>query len=131
MLKEPTDTLQDTLVFAKVSDGFRKAMVRLITDINEIPFKINKPNIILRMKDGAYRLYLFNDSLVKYHRAFVSSDKPFQDVKIISKFPVLPPRFIETATGNHTHLYTGEKTEKRSFEIKLQPGGVTIVDVYC
>jgi len=28
------------------------------------------------------------------------------------------------------HIYTDEKKVKKSFEIKLQPGGVTIIDVY-
>jgi len=129
-VKEPEYTLMDTLVFAKVTTGFRDAMSLLLNKINDVPFDINKPNIILKMKDGAYRLYLFNDSEVKYRRAFVISQKEILDAKIISKFPILPPRYIETATGMLQHIYTDEKKVKKSFEIKLQPGGVTIIDVY-
>ena len=130
-VEEPWYTLMDTLVFAKVTTGFRDAMALLLNKINDSPFEINKPNMVLKMKDGAYRLYLFNDSEVKYHRAFVVSKKEIRDEKIISKFPILPPRYMESATGLLHHLYTGEKIVKRSFEIKLQPGGVTIIDVYC
>ena len=130
-VEEPTFTLMDTLVFAKVTTGFRDAMALLLNKINDSPFEINKPNIVLKMKDGAYRLYLFNDSEVKYHRAFVVSKNEIKDEKIISKFPILPPRYMERAIGSLHHLYNGEKIVKRSFEIKLQPGGVTIIDVYC
>lgn len=128
---EPEYSLKDTLTFSKVTAGFRDAMALLLNEINDSPFVVDKPNMVLQMKDGAYRLYLFNDSEVKYHRAFVISQKEIRNVKIISKFPILPPRYLEEPKGALCHLYTGEKTEKRRFEIKLQPGGVTIVDVYC
>ncbi len=127
---EPNYTLMDTLVYAKVTTGFRDAMALILNEINAIPFEIDKPNIVLQMPDGAYRLYLFNDSQVKYHRAFVVPHRPIKDVKIISKFPILPPRYMEKASGLLQHAYTGEVVEKRSFEVKLQPNGVTIVDVY-
>ncbi len=130
-VEEPWYTLMDTLVFAKVTTGFRDALALLLRKINNSPFEINKPNIVLKRKDGAYRIYLFNDSEVKYHRAFVTSLLAVKEVKTISKFPILPPRFVKTATANLQHLYTDKKTVERSFEVKLQPGGVTILDVYC
>ena len=52
------------------------------------------------------------------------------DVKIISKFPILPPRFMDINTNEQVYLYTGEEVPKRAFEIKMQPAGVTIVDIY-
>lgn len=125
------NVLMNTLLFAKVTTGFRDAMALLLNEINDIPFKIDKQNIVLQMPDGAYRLYLYNDSMVKYHRAFVQSENPIADVKIISKFPILPPRYVEEATDALVHAYAGEIQEKRNFEIKIQPGGVTVVDVYC
>ena len=127
---EPDYTLMDTLVFAKVTEGFRDAIARLLLGIGNIPFSINKAHIVMKMKDGAYRLYLFNDSEVKYHRAFVKAEKEIDRVRIVSKFPVLPPRFVEQATGQLQFAYRGEPQVKHSFEVKLQPGGVTIVDVY-
>ena len=102
--KEPEYTLTDTLVFAKVTAGFQEALALVLKAITPAPFRINKPNIILKMQSGAYRLYLFNDSEVKYHRAFVDSRQEIRDVNIISKFPVLPPRYVDAATGNLQHI---------------------------
>ena len=119
----------DTLVFTKVTLGFRDALATLLNAINDNPFEINKPHIILKTKEGAYRLYLFNDSEIKYHRAFVKTEREILDASIVSKFPVLPPRYIESAAGNLQHIYKEEPKVKKSFEIKLQPAGVTIIDV--
>ena len=123
-------TLNDTLPFAKVTMGFRKAMAKLLVRITSTPFTIDKPSIVLKLKNGSYRLFLFNDSDTYYQRAFVTSKNYIKSVDIVSKFPVLPPRFIDKASGKLTHLYVGEQDVKKSFEVKLQPGGVTIVDVY-
>ncbi len=130
-VKEPDYTLMDTLVFAKVTSGFLEAAVLLLNEIGEVPFEVNKPTLALKMKDGAYRLFLFNDSEIKYHRAFVKSRSEIERTEIVSKFPVLPPRYVEAATGMLQFAYNGEPEVKRSFEIKLQPGGVTVVDIYC
>ncbi len=129
-VKEPAYTLEDTLTFSKVTKGVISAMAYLLNEINNSSFRINKQNIVLKMKDGAYRIYLFNELLVKYQRAFVISEKEIKDVRIISKFPVLPPRFIEKTNSDVHHFYNDEKKIKKSFEVKMQPGGVTIVDVY-
>lgn len=129
-IAEPDYTLTDTLVFSKVSSGFKRAMAVLLNAIQETPFDIDKPNLILQMEDGAYRIYLFNDSMVKYHRASVHACQQIKDVKIISKYPVLPPRYMENDTGSLQHAYNGEPEVKKSFSVKIQPGGVTVVDVY-
>ena len=123
--------LDDTLVFSKVTDGFVKAMAKILIDISNMPFEIDKPNIIIKQKDGAYRLYLFNDSDIKYHRAFVKSKREISDTRTVTDFPILPPRWIEAASGELHHVYKdGEKPKKRNFEIKIQPAGVTVIDVY-
>ena len=129
--KEPNRILWDTLVFAKVTEGFQKAMALLLNNISNSPFKIDKPNIILQMKDGAYRIYLFNDHMLKYKHAFVISEKEIKKTKIVSKYPVLPPRYMEESTGSLHFDYSKQVQVKKSFEIKIQPGGVTIIDVYC
>ncbi len=131
-IEEPKYTLTDTLVFAKVTAGFRAALALLLGHIQaeDSLFGVNKPCMILKMKDGAYRLFLYNDSEVKYHRAFVTAKRKIRDVRIVSKFPVLPPRFVDAATGSLHHVYDGKEEAGKSFEIKIQPGGVTVVDVY-
>ncbi len=127
--QEHNYTLVDTLPFAKVTEGFRNAMARLLRDLNDCPFTADKPFIALKLKNGAYRLFLFNDSYENYRRAFVQARGRIQSAEIVSKFPILPPRYLDEATGHLSHLYVGDQSPKKSFEIKLQPGGVTIVDV--
>ena len=130
-VKEFDYVLTDTLVFSKVNAGFVKAMALLVKHVTDMPFEIDKPAIVLKQKDGAYRLYLFNDSDIKYHRAFVKSEIEFANSKTVSRFPILPPRWINEASGLLHHAYKdGEKPVMKNFEIKIQPAGVTIVDLY-
>lgn len=128
-VEEPDNTLFDTLVFSKVNEGFVLALTRLTKEMNSAPLHVDKPNIQLELEDGGYRVYIYNDSLVKYHHAFVKARKKIREVKSVSLFPVLPPRYINEATGALHHLYTSGETTS-SFETKMQPGGVTILDVY-
>ena len=122
-VKEHEYTLQDTLVFAKVTKGFLDAMALLLKAVENSPLLIDKPHMILQMSDSTYRLYLFNDSDVKYNRAFVKCrNGVMKDARIISKFPILPPRFMDEATGQLHHAYTGKEVAKTGFEVKLQPG---------
>lgn len=130
-VKEFTYVLDDTLVFSKVTQGFIDAMAKVLIAICDMPFDIDKPHIVLKQKDGAYRLYLFNDSDIKYHRAFVKSKREISDTKTVTDFPILPPRWMEDAKGELHHIYKdGEKVVKKNFEIKIQPAGVTVIDVY-
>lgn len=129
---EPYDyTLVETLIYSKVTAGFVNAMAALLQEITDSPFAINKPNMVLQMPNGAYRLYLFNDSEVKTHRVFVKAKNALiKDAKIVSKYPVLPPRFMDEGSGLMIHLYSKEITVKRGFEMNTPPGGVSIVDVW-
>ena len=106
-------------------------MAKVLIAICDMPFEIDKPHIVLKQKDGAHRLYLFNDSDIKYHRAFVKSKREISDTKTVTDFPILPPRWMEAAKGELHHIYKdGEKVIKKNFEIKIQPAGVTVIDVY-
>lgn len=129
--EEYDNTLIDSLVFSKVTKGFSDALALLLREIDTMPFKIDKPNMVFRMSDGAYRLYLYNDNDFHYHRAFVESELEIVDTRTVTSFPVLPPRFMVKAGGKLHHTYNGTDTAKHSFEIKIQPGGVTVIDVYC
>ena len=40
-----------------------------------------------------------------YHRAFVQSKTEIDYTRIISKFPVLPPRYVEQATDKLQFIY--------------------------
>lgn len=132
-VEEPTwSILLDTLTFSKVNKGFLDAMALVLGKIIDCPFEVDKPHSIIKMPDGAYRTYIFNDVDHKYHRAFVKAkdDLEFRDANIISKFPILPPRWMDVSTNQQVYLYTEEVKVKKGFEVKLQPAGVTIVDIY-
>ena len=128
--EEFDNTLIDTLVFSKVTKGFSDALALLLLHIDTMPFRIDKPSMVFKMPDGAYRLYLYNNNEYHYHRAFVESERAIIDTKTVTAFPVLPPRFINRASGELHHSYNGNTSENHSFEIKIQPGGVTVIDVY-
>jgi len=123
-------TLVDTLPFAKVTTGYRDALARLLLDLSDCPLTCDKPYLAFQLKNGAYRLYLFNTSEAQYRRAFVTMKLPVADTQIVSSFPILPVRYKDAATGGLTHHYAGEQSSKQSFEVKLQPGGVTLLDVF-
>lgn len=133
-IQEPTrGTLTETLTFAKVTDGFCKALTRLVQAAAKAPLTADREHLILHLKNGAYRLYLLNDSHDKYHRAQVTAHIPIRDVKIVSKFPVLPPRFVEDFTSGaaDNHIFSKEIAQvKQNFIIKIPPAGVVVVDVY-
>lgn len=124
------NTLTGTLIFSKVTKGFSDALAILLREIDTMPFKIDKPSMVFKMPDGAYRLYLYNDNEIQYRRAFVEAERDIVDTKTVTSFPVLPPRFMDKAGGKLHHTYNGTDTAKQSFEIKIQPGGVTVIDVY-
>lgn len=129
---EPDFTLLDTLTFQKVTQGFVDAMAVLLEDVTVCPLKVDKPCIKLRMPDGAYRLYIYNDVDHKYHRGFVKAEgeNEIKEAKIISKFPILPPRYMDNSTNKQIYFYGEDIPVKKGFEVKIQPAGVTIVDVY-
>ncbi|MCL2517671.1 MAG: hypothetical protein FWF15_03815, partial [Oscillospiraceae bacterium] len=132
---EPADlgdhyyTLIDTLSFVKVTTGFRDAIALLLKAAQGDMITCDMPYIANKLTNGAWRLYIFNTVNEHYRHAFVTINKPVADVRIVSSFPVLPVRFIENKSGNLTHKYTGDPVNKQNFELKLQPGGVTILDV--
>ncbi len=128
--KETIITLEDTLTFSKVTQGVVDAAALLLEEVTDCPLKVNKPCIKLRMPDGAYRLFIFNEDEMRYSRGFAKSDSEIDDVKIVSKFPILPPRFMDESTDQLIHVYNNEDIVKKGFEVKIQPAGVTIVDVY-
>lgn len=127
---EVDNALIDTLVFSKVTGGFISALALLIKAADSLLFEIDKPTRIFKTADGGYRLYVYNTGDIHYARAFVKSQREILRTKTITPFPVLPPRFIESASGELHHNYNGKNQANSSFEIKIQPGGVTVIDVY-
>jgi hypothetical protein len=128
-LTEPNYTLTDTLVFAKLTRGFVDAIALLLDSQDASPFRITKPSIVMEMPSGAYRLYLFNDSEIKYHRAFVLPEREVKSTAFVTKFPVLPPKFMD-APSTELHYVYKKDSPRRGFEVKITPGGVTVMDIF-
>ena len=125
---KPGYVLNETLVFTKVTDGFFDAMTLLLKALSYNGFEINMPSIILKMNSGRYRIYLLNDSDVKYHRAFVKSERAIYDYKTATCFPILPPRWVSSASKSLHHDHKISDGDQYSFDIKVQPAGVTVVE---
>ncbi|MCL2751758.1 MAG: hypothetical protein FWE62_03265 [Firmicutes bacterium] len=130
ILDDDSSILVDTLPFVKVSAGFRDAVALLLKEIQGGIIACDMPYMAFRLKNGAWRLYLYNNVNHQYRHAFVQMNRPAADVRIVSGFPVLPVRFIDQKSGNLIYFDTGKPVSKRNFEVKLQPGGVTVLDVF-
>jgi hypothetical protein len=128
--KEPSYVLHDTLTFSKVTQGFVKAMALVLKDICDMPFKIDKPSIVTRQADGAYRLHILNDSVLGYSRAFVKSKSNITDHKTVTHFPILPPKWMETASSALHYVFKDNPENKHNFQIKIPPAGITVIDLY-
>ena len=130
-LEEPGYVLNETLVFTKVTGGFFDAAVLLLKALSHNGFEINMPSIIIKMESGAYRIYLLNDHDLKYHRAFVKSDRAIYDYRTVTSFPILPPRWVSSASKSLHHDHKVSDGDQYSFDIKVQPAGVTVVEFKC
>ena len=119
--------LQDDIPFRKVSEGFVQACAMLLKKVNQCPFAANVPFKAYKLSNGKYRLYAYGLHEDRYSRALITSKLPIADAKVVSKFPILPVRFIETEDTKFFFAY--EKGTKHSFQMKMQPSGNTIVDV--
>ena len=127
------NVLTHTLTYAKVTAGFLQAMAKLLETVQDSPFRANKENLVLQLRSGAYRMYLFNDHHNKYHKAQVSAQVPVQAVKIVTKFPVLPPKFVDSFDSMEAdnHIFTDEiQKVKQNFIVKIPPAGVVVLDIW-
>lgn len=104
--------LTETLPFAKVSIGFIRALSCILGATKA--FVCDVPHLAYRLTNGNIRLYLFNTVRDRYSRAFLDMRCEITDAKVISSFPLLPVRFDES---------------KQRFEIKLAPGGVSVIEI--
>jgi len=127
------NVLTHTLTYAKVTRGFLQAMALLLETVQDSPFRADKESLVLRLKSGAYRMYLLNDHHNKYHRANVTARIPLKDVKIITKFPILPPKFVDSfdSMEANTHVFSDKiKAVKQNFIVKIPPAGIVVVDIW-
>ena len=104
--------LTETLPFTKVNVGGIRALSCVLGATEA--FVCNVPHLAYRLTDGNIRLYLFNTVRDRYSRAIVDMSCEITDAKVVSSFPLLPVRFEES---------------KQKFEIKLAPGGVSVIEI--
>ena len=117
-------TLIDTLAFRKVSPGFLAALVEVLRAASGGLFTANCPFTAFELKNGAYRLYLYNANPDQYVTVKLSCARPAASAKIVSRYPHLPVQF-EAPDGRW--VYDGGPS--KNLRTKVAPSGVTIVDI--
>jgi hypothetical protein len=126
---EHPNVLAETLTFGKVTAGFRKACARLLKAVGNDLFRCNLPLVPMRLADGRYRLYLSNPELNSYGYANVTARYPIRQVTSVSRYPVLPVKFMDSPEAAVGWLEQGSDGTQRTFRAKVTPGGVTILDL--
>ncbi len=137
-------TLSDTIPYIKHSSGFIDALAYVLYHINDtkMPFfaecihdtkhviKDVCPNITFRLKNGKYRVYLYNPERDRYRKIDVSSQKGIVEAKVVSYFPVLPVKYNNNGKS-FIHNYNDDDTNVvyDDFRTKIMPNGVTVVDI--
>jgi hypothetical protein len=126
---EHSNVLAETLTFCKVTTGFRKACALLLKTVGSDLFTCNLPIVPMRMADGRYRLYLSNPEMNSYGYATVTARHPIKQVVSVSKYPVLPVKFMDSPKEAVGWMGKEASGKQRTFRAKVTPGGVTILDV--
>ncbi len=121
--------LTDTLTFRKVSDGFAGVCAALLQRIGSQEIQCSLPCSVFRRKDGSLRVFILNPDLNSYGRASVTARHPVKNVSIVTKYPVLPVKYLNNPDGSTGFMAQNSDGTQRSFRVKVSPGGVTIVDV--
>lgn len=119
--------LQDDIPFRKVSECFLRVCALILKKMDNSIFKSNVPYRAYKIGDNKYRLYLYGIHEDRYSHALVECSTDIENVEIISKYPVLPVKFVEDMDTRFGFGYNN--SAKRKFQLKLQPGGSSIVDV--
>jgi len=126
---EHGNVLAETLTFCKVTAGFREACALLLKTVGNDLFSCNLPIVPMLMQDGRYRIYISNPEINSYGYANVTAAKPIQRVTSVSKYPVLPVKFMDSANERVSFMSKDSTGTQRTFRAKVTPGGVTILDV--
>lgn len=117
--------------FTKLTAGFVQALGELLKSAMYVNFPVtaSQPMMALRMPNGKDRLFLYNPDEDHYDHVVVTCDTDTKSVEIASHYPVLPPRFIQRQNTAFSFNYGKKADRTNQFQVKLAPGGVTIVDI--
>ena len=73
-------------------------------------------------------IYGINDDRLHYDSCLVTVHRDIQEVKNISKFPMLPVKFSDN--GDFSFTTSASPEGKHTFKLLIPQGGISIVDVY-
>ena len=127
--EESTYTLTNTLPFVKVSTGFAKACSMLLKSTHDCILKSDHPILCMKLKDGRMRMWVVNENRLCFDRATVVSKKPIKEVVNVTKFPVLPVKYIEDPNEKVWFVAKDISGDKYAFSARLAPDGISIFDV--
>lgn len=127
--EESTYTLTNTLPFTKVSTGFVKACASLIQYTNDGILSSKTPIMQMLLHDGRIRVYVMNENRFSFVRATITSKKAIKEVINVTKFPVLPVKYIDDPNEQVGCVAKFKSDKSFSFVARLAPGGLSIFDV--
>jgi len=140
-------TLAETIPFIKHAAGFLEALAYLLYHINDsqIPlrcegaYRVGRyelcdcPYTLLRLKNGKYRLFLYNPERDRYRPVCVHGKKRILDAQVVSYFPLLPVKFNNSGTDQaYVYNYSGSRggdVVLKNFTTKIKPNGITVLDI--
>ena len=145
----PTWTWQvpGTIPFNKHSTGFITALGQLLHHANDAKMPLlcdgpdyfeefnscECPNVIYKLRNGKYRVFLYNPERERYRRMRVSAKTAIADAQVVSFFPILPVKYVsDTTAASYEHNYdanSNDNTVYTKFITRILPNGVTVVDV--
>lgn len=124
--------------FRAMSDEFLSVCAEIINATNVSPFKTDAMILTMLMKDGKYRLYVFNRKN-HYMRSKIMCRKAVKSVKSISQYPVMPVRFIyppdpnaqklDGAKADSILIGMTQNIEPEGFIAKVPPCGIAIFEI--
>jgi len=127
---EHSNVLVETLTFCKVTTGFCEACALLLKMVGNDLFTCNLPIVPMLMADGGYRLYISNPEMNSYGYATVTARSPIKQVVNVSRYPVLPVKFMDSPDAGIGWMGKDSSGTQRTFRAKVTPGGVTILDLF-
>ena len=127
------------MLFRAMSEDFITAAAEMIGAVGLSLFKSDAYILPMLMDNGAYRVYVFNSENL-YKRMKIHTARGIKSVKAVSKYPIMPIKFIMPEKENNgpkldgakaESIRIGEKVEGTPFGFvgKVPPCGVSIFDV--
>jgi hypothetical protein len=123
--------LIEELPFRKLSDGFIKTCALLLNaaTYSQTKLSCSHPIMIQELCGGSERIYFYNKYDNAYINVVVDSEYTVESAEIVSDFPVLPVKFVDAEDKSGYFDYTKASGERKHFQIRIAPDGLTIVDI--